>query len=253
MFGLREHLQSGGRTCGTMVSEVAMPNLAYILKECGFQFIIIDCEHGCFDYSQVSALLTGSRGAMLPAIIRIPDNTRANIIKYLDMGAQGLLLPMTGSPSDIIPVSQMSKYPPIGLRGVSTTRAHNGYNSSDFPAYMERANMQIMVFAQIETATGVANADRILAVDGVDGAFIGPNDLSTDLGVLGKMDVPEMDTAIDKVAAACMANGKVWGIITSSLPLIDKCWKKGMRIVSCSSETGMIIQCGRQLVKKLNP
>jgi len=248
---LRELLRSGDMICGTMVSEVAVPNLAYMLKECGFQFIIIDCEHGSFDYSQVSALLTGARGSMLPAIIRLPDNTRANIIKYLDMGAQGLLLPMTNSLDDIIPVAQMARYPPAGLRGISTTRAHNGYNSSNFSDYIRRANAEVMVFAQLETSDGIADADRILALEGVDGIFIGPNDLSMDLGVFGKLDAPELDAAIRNVASICTVKKKVWGVITSNLPLIRSCREKGMEIVSCGSETGMIIQCGRQLVQNL--
>ena len=248
---LKQMLRDGEPIHGTMLSEVPLPNVVHMLYACGFQFLIVDCEHGYFDFSQVGGIQAAAKGLDLPVVIRLPDNNRAGIIKYLDMGAQGLLLPMTSTPEDIRLVAEMSKYPPKGKRGVSTTRPHNSYNGADFGAYMERANGCTTVFAQIETRAALARLDEILAVEGVDGVFIGPNDLSVDLGVWGQPESPLMQDAIQRVAHSCEKVGKVWGIITSNVSMIQQWQTRGMRISSCNSEVGMMLKGGREIISKL--
>ena len=124
---MRERIASGRRLIGTMLSEVFFPNISVILKNCGYDFVIIDCEHGPYDCSQVSLVVAMARANGISAVVRIPEIRREPIIKYLDMGADGLLVPMVRNAADAARVVDYVKYPPDGNRGISISRAHSGY------------------------------------------------------------------------------------------------------------------------------
>lgn len=251
MSNIKEKVQSGTAVCGTMLSELYTPNIVRVLKGCGFDYIIIDCEHGYFDYVHVANIIATAKGINLDIIIRIPNNERTNILKYMDMGATGLMLPMTNTVDDINQVINYAKYAPIGNRGISTARAHNNYDGSEFDQYMKDANESTLIFAQIETKEGLRNIDEILKVNGVYGAFVGPNDLSADLGVFGEFDHEKMKKAIKTVSDAAKDLDKPWGIISSKIDFLTKYQKQGMKLISCGSEIGMIAKQGKKIIKDL--
>lgn len=223
---------------GTMLSEIIFPNLPIIFKNKGLDFFIFDNEHGAFDYSTAAATIVNAKHSGIKCIVRLPDNNRMNIIKFADMGASGFLLPMTNCAADIKKVVEYAKYSPIGKRGLSTNRAHTLYNPPEIKTYMKLANEAMKVYAQIETRAGVENIDEILSVEGVEGVFIGPNDLSDDLGCIG--DNQPIYACIDKVAAACEKHGKSWGIITANKGLLDHATSAGVGMVSVGSEINML-------------
>lgn len=110
-----------------MISEIAFSNMPVLLKNAGIEFCILDCEHGGFDYAEVSRLIMTARLCGLELTVRLANNERKDVVKYLDMGADGLLLPMTNTAEDIQKVADYAKYPPLGHRGISTMRAHTLY------------------------------------------------------------------------------------------------------------------------------
>lgn len=223
---------------GTMLSEVCFSHFPIIAKNNGLDFIIIDNEHGAFDYHVISELAFASKMCELPAIIRIPDNGRANITKYADMGVCGFLLPMTNTASDIEKVVEYAKYMPIGKRGISTNRAHTLYAPPRLEDYMPMANEKMKIYAQIETVQACEKIGEILAINGVDGVFIGPNDMSADIGKPGDVDV--VIPYIEIVAVAAKLAQKPWGIITTNQKLIDFSKSCGVDIVSYGSEINML-------------
>lgn len=223
---------------GIMLSEVSFTNMPLIMKNSGLDFMIADNEHGAFDYTFLAKMFTVSRLADFRTVVRIPDNSRAWITKCVDAGADGFLLPMTNRAEDIEKVVEYAKYAPIGKRGISTMRAHTLYAPPSISEYMPLANERIMVYAQIETVSGVENIEEILAVDGVDGVFIGPNDLSCDMGCIG--DNRPILAAIDKVSNAAKNAGKPWGIITTMKTLLDKATECGASMISYGSELNML-------------
>ncbi|MBR5011061.1 MAG: hypothetical protein IKY12_00730, partial [Clostridia bacterium] len=156
----------------------------------------------------------------------------------VDAGTDGFLLPMTNTAEDIKKVVEYAKYAPIGKRGISTMRAHTLYNPPSLSEYMPLANEFVKVYAQIETAKGVESIEKILNVNGVDGVFIGPNDLSCDLGCIGD-NAPVLE-AIEKVANAARKSGKPWGIITTTKELIEKATLCGASMFSYGSELNML-------------
>lgn len=236
---------------GTMLSEVCMPNIIRVLKVCGFEHCIIDCEHGYFDYTGVANLIAVANLVELPAIVRIPKIDRECILKYMEMGADGLLIPMTSSACDVEKVVEFSKYLPLGKRGIATNRAHTGYNPGNLSEYMKKANEDTIIIAQIESAQGIENIEEILRVQGLDGVVIGPNDMSLEMGILGQYNHPMMQEAIQTVSVAAQAAGRWSGIISANKSLLKQCAALGMQFMSWNSEIGMISESGKEALKIL--
>lgn len=248
----KQKLNEGVCVLGTMLSEVSTPNVARMMHACGFEFLIIDCEHGPFDLSQTSAIVAVCSGIGLPVIIRIPAANRELITKYMDMGATGLLLPMTSTAEQARELVKYAKYAPLGQRGISIQRAHTGYNPPPLNQYLQDANNSTVLFAQIETREGVRNIEEILGVEGMDGAFLGPNDLAGDYGCPGVLDNPQVEEGINHVLSAALKLKKPCGFISSSISLLGKWRSRGMTILSCNSEIGMMMNAGKQIVKEVS-
>lgn len=245
-----EKIRNREEITGTMLSEVSVPNVVRILKAAGFEFIIVDCEHGYFDYSQIAALISVGTGFDIPVVVRIPAIAREFITKILDMGAAGLLAPMVNGEEEAKDLVSFAKYTPMGKRGISTQRAHTGYNPPSLKEYMKLANDNTILMVQIETGQGLQNLEKIAAVEGIDAIMAGPNDLAADMGIPGETESEEIIEAVGKISLQAEKNGKSSGIITSNLRLIRACRSRGANVFSCNSEVGMLMEGARETIKK---
>ena len=135
---MRQRIRAGEELTGMFLSEVAAPNLLRLMQAAGLDYVIVDCEHGSFDYSQVSALAAVANGIRFPMIVRIPSADRECIQKYLDAGADGLLVPMTESVKQAEQLVRFGRYAPEGKRGISTMRPHSNYNPGVLTEYTSR-------------------------------------------------------------------------------------------------------------------
>ncbi len=234
---------------GTMLSEIEFANFPIIAKNAGLDLIIADNEHGAFDYSFLSRLIMNSRLSGLDCIVRIGDSSRGNVTKLADMGVKGFLLPMCNTADDIRRVVKYAKYTPIGERGISTTRAHTLYSPPPLAEYTVRANEEMKIYAQIETVKGVENCAAILAVNGVEGVFIGPNDLSADPRcAFSREKLKEM---IRTVANTASRMKKPWGIITADEELTELATDLGAAVISRGSELNMLINGCKKIKERL--
>ena len=237
---MKADIRAGRTVLGMFLSEIAHPNLIRLMKAAGAQFVVVDCEHGYFDYSQVAAIAAVASGIGFPMIVRMPSLQREHVQKYLDAGAEGVWVPMLETREQAEELVRLSKYAPLGQRGISTMRPHSDYAPGKLTEYMEKANGHTMAFAQIETRRAVENAEEIAAVEGLDGLFIGPNDLACDLGCTGRFDTPEMDAAVSHVLAAAKTHGKPCGIVASNPAYLRRWAEQGMTMFSCDSELGLL-------------
>ena len=249
MEGLKIIAQQNKIKCGTMLSEVGFNNFPVIAKKSGLDFIIIDNEHGAFDWSMLGAIIMTSNLIGIDAVVRIGDASRSTVTKLADMGVKGFLLPMTSTKEQIEELVRFSKYSPIGKRGISTTRAHTMYFPSSLDEYKQLANENMKIYAQIETKKGVENIYDILNTTGVDGVFIGPNDLSDDLQV--KPGSEKVCECIEVVSKAVESSQKVWGIITADKCLIEHSKKCGVNMISCGSELNMLVSGCKKIAEEL--
>ena len=246
---LRQKITDGEIVLGTMISEIRYPNILRIMKNGGFEFVIIDGEHGPFDLTQFAAMVALGNSIGLDVLIRIPGIDRGMITKLLDMGADGFLVPMVNTVEEAEKLVQYSKYAPMGKRGISTTRAHTNYNPPKLSEYMEQANKKTVLLAQIETEEAVENVEKIAAVAGIDVLVVGPSDLSSDLGDPGNLKSEKLLAAAEKVAEAARKYGKQSGTVSANLQYLRACQKMGMTVFNKGSELGMLLSGAKQQVK----
>ena len=230
------------RFAGVMISEIPFSNFPVLFKAGGLDFLIVDCEHGGFNDADVSKILMTAKLCGMLAIVRIPNSGRRDILRFMDMGAGGLLLPMTNRAEDIGRVVEYAKYAPLGKRGISTMRAHTMYAPSSLTEYMARANSETKIFAQIETAEGVMNLEEICSVPGVAGCLVGPNDLSCDYGCLADRQSEKIAAVIRKVAESAQRTGRQSGIITSNEYYLRAAKEAKMDFFCVGSELSLLKQ-----------
>ena len=227
---------------GIMLSEINFPNFPVMLQKAGYDFLIIDCEHGPFDFREVAGIVAMARRCGIEAIVRVPGVERAAITKYMDLGADGLLIPMVRDAADARRVVEFAKYAPLGRRGVSISRAHSEYAPGDMLTYMENANARTRLYVQIELCSALADIAAIAAVPGLSALMVGPSDLAMDLGVFPSQDHPLLLDAVSQVANAAAANGLDSGVITANAPLIAAARRAGMTQICCGSELRLLTQ-----------
>ena len=200
---LKAMTQTRALKAGHFVVEFATPGIGYILKNAGCDFLIFDTEHSGFGIETVKQTIAYLRAADLPTIVRVPSKDYKDIARVCDMGAEGIMLPMVGTVEEAEHIVQSMKYVPRGGRGVILRGAHDRYTAGPTMEKLEEANQYTTLFAQIESAEGVENAEAIAAIDGVDCLWVGHFDLSCSLGIPGEFDHPKFTAAIERVVEAC--------------------------------------------------
>lgn len=230
---------------GTMLSELYHPNLMKIFAVSGFDYVIVDCEHGSFDYSHVATMAAMAKGSNIMFIVRVPEISRECILKYMDAGADGLLLPMITGVDHVRQAITYAKYPPIGQRGLSTQRMHSEYCITYLRQYMKTANERTMLFAQVETVEALRAVELLASIEGLDGLMLGPNDLLLQMGIPGDYGNPSLLQAMTAVSSAASRAGKLSGIISSRKELIENAQRLRMQMLSWNSEIGLLMQAAK--------
>jgi len=196
-------------TLGTWI-QIGHPAVAEVLAGAGFDWIGADMEHTDIDNAAFAALARGMHGRGVTLLARVRENDTLAIRQVLDLGAQGVIVPMVHTADDAERAVRAAKYPPRGVRGYCFSRMNNW--GKEFDAYAAEANDDTIVVVMIESREGVENIDAILAVDGVDGVFVGPYDLSGSCGVPGQTDHDLVQAGCRRVAETCRHTGKAAGL-----------------------------------------
>jgi 2-keto-3-deoxy-L-rhamnonate aldolase RhmA len=184
---------------------------AEVLANSGHEWIAIDIEHTDIDITSLTDLLRGMYGKGVAPIARVATNGVMDIRRALDVGATGVLVPFVNTAEQARQAVAAAKYPPLGVRGFSFSRANDwGVN---FQADVRSANDETAVIVMIESRQGVDNVEAIVAVDGVDAVFIGPYDLSGSYGIPGQTQDPVVRDACRRVVRACENAGKSVGLL----------------------------------------
>ena len=183
-----------------------------VLATANFDWLVIDGEHAPNDLRSITAQLQVLEGRHSAPVVRLPMGEDWAIKQVLDTGAQTLLIPMVESAEQAQALVRATRYPPQGIRGSGAALARASHFSA-IPDYIGTANAQICLLVQVETRAGIAALDDILAVDGVDGVFIGPSDLAADMGFAGDSSAPEVQEVIKDALARIKSAGKAPGIL----------------------------------------
>lgn len=233
-------LQQGHTVLGTMLSEVRSVGIIQVLKNCGFDFVIIDNEHGPFNIETIADLSQMCQLIGVTPIVRVPDLLYPHLAQSLDVGAQAIMLPRITSPDQVHSAIDMIKYPPMGSRGNAMNRAHSKFMGGDVPQFLEATNEMTMLVAQIETQSALESVDEIAAIEGVDVIFIGPNDLAISLGVAGQFTSPTLMDACQRVIDAGKRHNTTVAIQVPDAETGLRWKRAGIPMISITSEIGFL-------------
>lgn len=201
---IKKRWKKGEVTYGAWIG-LADPHVAEIMAGAGFDFLLIDGEHGAHTLATLPTTLMAFTGSPTVPIVRAPWNDAVFIKRVLDAGIDGVISPMIGSVEECQAFARACKYPPEGTRGFGPWRASDF--GRDGGAYADSANESVIVMPQLEDVEAAKNADDILAVPGVDAVLIGPSDLSGSAGVLRQFDHPAVTEGVDQIIAAAAKRG----------------------------------------------
>ncbi|EAI7253436.1 aldolase/citrate lyase family protein [Campylobacter lari] len=199
-MNVKEKLQNNKLTIGSWIS-IGHPCVVEIMSNAGFEWLVIDFEHTSMNYETVQNLIITIQSKKIKALVRVCKNEEVIIKKVLDMGADGIIVPMIKNKIDAIKAVEFAKYPPAGGRGVGLFRAQN--YGLKFEEYKQWVDENLIIIAQVEHYEAVENIEEIIKTDGIDGVIIGPYDLSGSLGFPGEYHRAEVKEAIAKVLKCC--------------------------------------------------
>ncbi|MCE9664705.1 4-hydroxy-2-oxoheptanedioate aldolase [Halomonas sp. M5N1S17] len=214
---------------------------AELCANAGFDWLLLDGEHAPNDLQTLLAQLQAIAPYGSQPVVRPPVGNTALIKQYLDLGIQTLLVPMVDSAEQAAELVRAMRYPPEGIRGVGSALARAS-RWNGIPDYLDRADEQMCLLVQVETREGLANLDAIAAVEGVDGVFLGPADLSAALGHRGNPVHPEVQAAIEDAIARIQQAGKAAGILSADETLAKRYLELGCTFVAVGVDTSLLMK-----------
>lgn len=244
--GFAERLRRGDQLIGTLVG-LNNTDVVELLAACGYDWLFIDAEHGPFMPGDAGPLLQAAGDC--PCLVRVPAAEATWIKKALDIGAHGVIVPQVHDASQAETMVAAAKYSPAGQRGVGLGRAHT--YGRDFEGYLQRANTDTVVVLQAESRQAIDNIAAIAATDGVDAILIGPYDLSASLGHIGDVTHPDVQAAIDTVAAACETAGIQLGIFGVSPEAVRPYRDRGFSLITVGVDSLFLGQAAADALEVL--
>lgn len=240
---------NAGRSQIGFWQSLGTPITTEIAAGAGFDWLLLDGEHGPIDVPIMRDLLMAMKGSATHPVVRVSEGQTALIKRVLDVGAQTILVPLIDTAEQAAHAAAAMFYPPRGVRGagVGVVRA-SGYNT--IPDYVTTANEEVCLLVQAETVTALDNLEEICAVEGVDGVFIGPGDLSVSMGLPGQITHKEVQARIDDAIRRIRAAGKAPGILMADEALARHYLEIGAQFVAVGSDVGMMVNGTRNLAAR---
>lgn len=240
---LKRRLAAGDRLYGAWLS-LASPALAELLGCAGYDFLVVDNEHGAASLTQTADLLRAAAAAACPVVVRVPWNDQVYLKRVLDLGAQSIMVPLVETAEEAAAAVTACRYPPDGRRGYAAPAmrcSRYGFETD----YFARANAELLLIAQIESAAAAARAEAIAAVDGVDMVLIGVNDLAGSIGLLERLDRPEVAALVAQVEAGVRRAGKPLGSVPSAAAATVELFARGYQLVAGAGDVPLLRDAAR--------
>ena len=232
-----------------MIFDFFSPGIPYVIKNSGCEFVIYDMEHGGLTLDKFKELALISKAIDLSPVIRIPEIRYNYIARSLDLGANGIMIPMVNNQKEALDIIQYSKYPPLGRRGAGFGFAHNEYKKDNPIDIMEYANKTLINIIQIENENGLNNIEEIAKIDNVDCLWVGHFDLSNFLGVPGQFSSKLYLDAINKIVKAGKKFEKSLGIMISTRQEMDFYSNLGFNVIAVGTEMNLLTDKISNLIK----
>ncbi len=246
---LKQNLKNGKQSIGSWIT-IGHQAVVDVLAHAGFDWLCVDLEHTAIDYNELQILLAFIQSHNIAALVRVSKNEEVVIKKALDAGADGIIVPMICSGTDARQAVAYAKYPPVGKRGVGLSRAQQ--YCFGFDEYKNWLEDNLVIIAQVEHIEGINNIKDIISTEGIDGAFIGPYDLSASLGVPGQFNEPPVQQALQKFEQACINNTSVgYHVIEPDYELVKQKIEAGYNFIAFSTDYHFMGRTAFAQMKKL--
>jgi len=246
----RQRLAQSGAPLGTWLMSGAA-STAEAMGRAGFDWLLVDLEHVPLDARDAVGLLQAIAGTNACPVARLAANEAVLFKRALDMGAQTVMTPFVDDADAARRAVSYAKYPPLGSRGFAAVHRASGYGT--VPDYARRANDSVFLIVQLETPQAIAALEDIAAVPGVDALFLGPGDLSANMGHIGNINHPDVQAAIADVARRCRAIGKPCGIVGPTPEMVTHCITLGYSFVAIASDLGMMMRQAQSFIQAIRP
>lgn len=243
---VKRKLKNGQKTFGGFLQTLS-PVSAEIMAQAGFDWLIVDLEHAPGGFGNLQAQLQAMNGSGVVPFARAPWNDMVAIKRILDTGVMGVLVPYVNTREEAEAAVAACKYPPQGVRGVAGSPRAAGFTANTMP-YLTSANDETIVMIAVETLEAVNNLDEILAVDGLDGIFIGPVDLASSMGYLGDPSQPEVQETIALIESKVFASDKFLGTLAATWDKASACFDKGYQWMVVMQDGATLVKASRQAV-----
>jgi 4-hydroxy-2-oxoheptanedioate aldolase len=240
-------LAEGRRQIG-LWSSSGSPAAVEMLGHAGYDWILLDTEHTPSELPDVVAQMRALVGSPTEAVVRPAWNDPVLIKRFLDAGAQSLLIPFVQDEQEALQAVRAIRYPPHGIRGVSVSSRANRYGR--VTDYFGRVHDELCLLVQLETRAALQRLEAIAAVDGIDGIFIGPSDLSADLGHLGNPGHPDVQAAIRAAVETCRRLGKAAGILAPVEEDARRYLDWGFTFVAVGADMGLLRKAADELIRR---
>lgn len=238
MNRLKALCESPGLKLGSYVAEFVTPGIGHLLRSAGCDYVLLGMEHNGLSIETIKTVLRYMEAADLPAIVHVPSQSPSDIARLCDIGAEGIMTPMTATAGQAHAALDAIKYPPLGKRGCGMPIGYERY-AGNMAAQMEAANVRSVYVPLIESVEGVENAQAIAALDQVDALWVGQLDLSISLGFPDQLEHPRFLEAIEHIAVAGKQHGKKLAILASTVEQGRRFYDLGYDMI-CFGEDSLI-------------
>ena len=247
---VKAKIAQGRPAYGTMVGEMISPAVPQILKNAGYDWFVVDCEHSAPDLRACSMLIRCAREIAFPIFFRISLTVQQMLSKLLDLGATGFVVPSIETVEQAEEIVRWTKYPPLGRRGRGYRMGCEDYSDRPLPEALAEANDYTMVVVQIETVTGLENCRQIFAVEGVEACFVGPADLAVSMGIAGQSDNPALIDAVETIFETAAAQGVAPGIHVQTAEAVNQWAEQGGLFMCFNNDIGFIMDGSRAALEQ---
>ncbi|WP_343208463.1 HpcH/HpaI aldolase family protein [Anaerolentibacter hominis] len=251
---VREQWKAGRKTVGTFLN-LGSAIGAEAIGVAGFDYFIVDTEHGPYDVEAALSCVRSAEIRGLTPFVRIREISRPAVLKAFDIGAQGIIIPFVKTAEEARKLVEYGKYKPVGQRGFCPTRCSdfgfNGIFDRGMESYMMDKNDEVMIIPQCETKECFDSLEEIVSLEGIDGIFVGPYDLSIALGKPGQFDDPEIAGAIAHIREVCEKNGKFVMIYAPTVEAAKSRLAEGFDSVTYNTDINILIGACKEALEEI--
>ncbi|MBT6276246.1 MAG: aldolase [Chromatiales bacterium] len=243
----KARLQAGELAVGVGLRQARTVDIGKAMKTCGYDWLFIDMEHNSMDLDTAVQISVAAQDAGITPIVRVPGYQHFHASRVLDGGAQGIVVPHVDTLEVASEMVSNVKYPPVGKRSVTGALPQLDFAAHPVAEATSLINDSTLLVIMLETREAVANADVIAALPGVDILLVGCNDLCVEMGIPGQVDSPELQAALETVAAACKKHGKFAGLGGVYAPaLMERYIGLGMRFILAGNDLSFMMAAARE-------